>query len=152
MLTRIHHRRPDRSAYTLLELVFASAITASVLVSTLALLRDSVSTSLSIERSNAMSTLCASKLEQSLATVAATFTATNTTGDFATAGYPELRFIVTSSDDPTQGGITGELMAITTTVWHDEDGDTLLDAGEPSVVFGTKLAKMQEYIDVAQSP
>jgi hypothetical protein len=36
-------------------------------------------------------------------------------------------------------------MAVTATVWHDVDGNSTQGADEPSVTFGSKVARMTVY-------
>jgi hypothetical protein len=76
---------------------------------------------------------------------AASWTVATTTGDFAFEGYPLVRYRVACSDDPANGGITDRLMALTATVWEDSNGNSVLDSGELSAVFLTKVANLEGY-------
>jgi hypothetical protein len=134
-----------RPAYTLLEVIAASALTGTVLVSSLALLGDAVDLSERVDRQNLMHTLCVSRLEQYLNTTAAQFNTADVTGDFSAEGFSTLRYRVVCSDQGASGGITNRLMALTCTVWHDANGDNAQNAGEASVTLATKVANMALY-------
>ena len=134
-----------RAGYTLLEVVAASALTGTVLVSSLALLRESVDMSDRVDRQNLLETLCVSKLEETLNTTAATFATADVSGNFVAEGFSSIRYRVIASDAPAEGGITNRLMGVTCTVWYDENADAALTTGETSVVMATKVAKMALY-------
>ena len=146
-LPRAYHRR----AYTLIELVMAASLTALAIVPALSLMRDSIEQGTSIDTQNMIATLCMSKLEEHLALAAATFTETNTTGDFSREGYGRLKYTVNSSTAAKAGGIPDQLMAISVTVWSDADNDTQQDIDESSLTLATKLAKMVRYEGVAEA-
>lgn len=137
-------RRRTRG-YTVLELIATGALMGAILVPALAVLRDSIELGREIETKNALLTFCVSKMEEHLMLTAATFSTATQTGDFTTEGYPELRFSVVRSDNPLDGGLSGQMMAVTATVWHDEDGDTVQGPTEPSISLGSKVAKMVVY-------
>lgn len=138
-----------RAGYTLLEVVAASALTGTVLVASLSLLREAVDLSDRVDRQNLLETLCVSKLEETLNTTAATFTAADVSGTFASQGFAALRYRAISTDAPASGGISNRLMAITCTVWHDANADAALTTGENSVTLATKVAKMALYTSEA---
>lgn len=131
--------------YTLLEVVAASALTGTVLVASLSLLREAVDLSDRVDRQNLVETLCVSKLEETLNATAATFSTADVSGDFTAAGFPSLRFRAVCSDLPGDGGITSRLMAVTCTVWDDANADNALSSGETTVTLATKVAKMALY-------
>jgi hypothetical protein len=134
-----------RSAYTLLEVVAASALTGTVLVSSLALLRDAVALSDRIDHQNLLNTFCVSKLEEHLNLTAASFTTADVSGNFVSSGFSDIRFRAVRSDSGADGGISNRLMSLSVTVWHDTNGDGALTAGEQSVTLATKVAKMSLY-------
>ena len=134
-----------RAGYTLLEVVAASALTGTVLVASLSLLREAVDLSDRVDRQNLLETLCVSKLEETLNTTAATFTASDVSGSFASQGFSSYRYRVITSDAPASGGISNRLIAATCTVWYDANADAALTSGENSVVLATKVAKMALY-------
>ena len=145
----IYRRRKTR-AYTLLELVAATAIAGMLLVGTMALMRDSMALSRKVEVQNDVSTLCVSKLEEHLAEAAAKFTSTTSNGSFASDGRPEICFSVVCSDSPLNGGISGRLMSVISTVWEDVDNNKTLGPDEVSVTLASKVAKMALYQNEAK--
>ena len=134
-----------RRGYTLLEVVAASALTGTVLVASLALLRDAIGMSDRIDKHNLLHTLCVSKLEEHLNLAAATFTTADVSGNFASQGFSNVRFRVVRSDASIDGGISDRLMAITATVWVDANGDNALSSNEQNLTLASKVAKMALY-------
>jgi hypothetical protein len=118
---------------------------AAALVPALRLMRDGLGISRRIETQEVLTTFCTSKMEEHLALCRADWQTGNQLGDFAAEGYASLRFSVTRSDLPADGGITDQLMALTATAWEDSNGSGTVDAGEPSVVLSSKLAKLATY-------
>ena len=142
---RTRTKKRPATGYTLLELVMATFIMAAVLVPALALMRESMQLSGKVETRGMLNTLCVSKLEEHLALAAVSFSDATVTGNFNGIGQSGLRFRVVRSTNPADGGIADRLMAITVTIWQDDDADTVLDAGEANVSLSTKLAKMVVY-------
>ncbi len=135
-----------RRGHTLLEIILAGALIATALVPALRLMRDGLRISREIETGELLTTFCVSKLEEHLALTSADWQDTDYSGDFSAEGYSNLRFEVECSDSGGDGGITDELMAVTATVWDDLDGDGSFDSEqEPSVVLGSKVAKLVNY-------
>lgn len=134
-----------RTGYTLLEVVAASALTGTVLVASLTLLRDAVDMSDRVDQHNLLETLCVSKLEETLNVAAASFAESDISGNFAGIGFSSVRFRVICSDAPANGGIDNRLMAITCTTWLDANSDTVFTSGEASVTMATKVAKLSLY-------
>lgn len=137
--------RRTRRGNTLIELVAATTVLAIALVPALRIMRDALEVGEEIEYATAMSTLCVSQLEQSLAKTAATWNTSTESGNYAALGYSRLKYTVTKSDAPADGGLTNQLLAVTATVWDDLNDDGLLDAGEQRVQFSSKLAKLAVY-------
>jgi hypothetical protein len=142
-----HQHRP-RAAQTLLELIAASAVLAISLVPALTLMRDAIAINDVLEDRHTMATFCASKLEEHLPASVAAWDTSTESGSFSAEGYAHLRYQVVRSDS-SPNGITDRLMSVTVTVWNDEDADTNLDADEPQVVYGSKIASMAIYQNVA---
>ena len=134
-----------RRGHSLIELVAASFIIAIALAPALQMMRDSLKLSQELEVADMMSTLCVNKLEESLAKVYATWDTTSTSGDFSAQGYPQLKFQVTKSDQYAGGGIPGQLMATTATVWNDANGNNAWDTNEQQVQFASKLSYTVSY-------
>jgi hypothetical protein len=134
-----------RKGNTLIELVAATTVLAIALVPALRLIGDALAVEEEIEYAAAMSTLCANQLEQSLAKTAAAWNTTAESGDYSSLGYSRLKYTVSKSDAPANGGLTNQLIAITATVWDDADNDSMLDTSEKRVQFSSKLAKLAVY-------
>ncbi len=134
-----------RRGQSLLELVLATTIIAGTLVPAMRLLRDALGHGRDVETLKRMSVYGTSKLEEYLASTSADWQVGSTSGNFAADGYPTLAYQVVRADDSADGGIVDQLMAITTTVWDDADGDGSIDNGERSVTFRSKIANLPEY-------
>lgn len=134
---------------TLLELVVASVLLAATLAPALRLTRDAMRTDREIETAAVLNSYCISEMERHMALGAADWSTGTSSGSFASQGYPNLRYEVVRSDNPADGGIESELMAIISTVWQDVDGNGEWDAGEPRVVYATKIAAMSGYQETA---
>jgi hypothetical protein len=144
-------RRRARNAYSLLEVVMASAICASALVPALALLRDGMTLSGTIDTNHMLLTCAVSKMEQQLPVIGATWLEATTTGDFGIDGHANVRFSVTTSDAPASGGIDNQLMNVSVTTYSDDDGDDTMDAAEARITVTTKIGKLMSYESKASS-
>src|SRR3990172_2622743 len=109
------------TAFSLLEVVLASAIWATALVPALAMLRDGMLTAQAIDARHMVLLYGVQKMEEQLAVVAATWTTATLNGDFASEGHPSIRYSVTRSDSAGSGGIPNRLMSITVTAYSDDD-------------------------------
>jgi hypothetical protein len=143
--------RRSTNGYSLLEVVLAAGICASALVPALAYMRDSVKLGEIIDKRHLMMIYGVSKLEEQMAIVAATWATGTVSGDFAADGHANIRFTVTRSDAPANGGITNRLMAISVTTYSDDDADDIVDANEMQTVLTTKIAKLVSYETKASS-
>ncbi|MEX2317814.1 MAG: hypothetical protein WD669_11720 [Pirellulales bacterium] len=137
--------------YSLLEVVLASAICTTALVTALAILREGVSNAGKIDTRHLMLIYGVSKMEEQLAVVAASWATGTLNGDFASDGFADIRFTATRTDNPASGGITNQLMSISVTVYSDDDSDDTLDANEMQSIFTTKIGKMANYESMAGS-
>jgi hypothetical protein len=137
---------------TLLELVGATTSSAMTLVPTRRMMRDALRVARDTEQSNQVVALAVSKLEEHLVLTAGTWSAGTITGDFSAEGMANVKFRVTRSESTIDGGIPGDLMAISATVWNDRDGDDQWDAGEPRSIFASKLARIAAYEQEAAGP
>jgi hypothetical protein len=126
-------------------LLAAITLLSATLVPALRILRDALEQSYEIENLEMINTLVVSKLDERLVLAADAWSPGTTTGDFSSLGYSSIRFQAVASDQPASGGLTDQLMAITVTVWDDENGNSTLDAGEPSSVLASKVAKLEAY-------
>src|SRR5687767_14596199 len=114
-----HPMSIDRApkAYSLLEVVLASAICATALVPALAMLRDGMTLADTIDKRHMMLIYGVSKMEEQLAVAAANWAEGTVGGDFAADGRAYIRFTATCSDDPINGGIADRLMNVSVTVY-----------------------------------
>lgn len=134
---------------TLLELVVASVLLATTLVPALRLMRNGMNVGREIETAGVLNTFCISEMEHNMVLGAADWSTGTVNGSLASYGYPNLRFEVVRSDDPANGGINNQLMAIISTVWEDANGNDAWDNGEMRVVYATKIANMSGYQESA---
>ena len=134
-----------KRAFSLLEVVMASALCSIALVGGLALLRDGLQASRTIDQRQLMTNYAVSLLEQQLAIVAASWTSGSSSGDFAADGNANIRYTLTRSDAEADGGLVDQLMHIQVMTYVDEDGDDTFDADEKSCTFRTKVGKFSLY-------
>ena len=144
----------NRNGYSLLELVLSIALVGGTLAPALALMRDGLELSRTIDERLLLSNYAIQKLEERIAIVAAHWDApppnpNPAVGQITDAGGPNIHFIVTWSDDAADGGIQDELMHIEVTTYVDENNNDSLDANEPSCEFRTKIARLATYEAIA---
>jgi hypothetical protein len=125
----------------------AATLVAGTLVPTMAVMRDAMSKSRELSRRNLLANYAVSVLESQTALTIANWSTAATSGNFGGDGHPTIRYTVNRSDAPADGGVTGQLMHIRVTVFDDSDGDLTLDANELSVLYRTKVARLQSYED-----
>ena len=145
MRSRNIGRRSQPQGFSLLEVAMASTLTAIALVGALAMLRDGMAASETIDNRYLLTNYAVSKLEEQMAVVAASWTTGASVGDFAADGHADLRFQVTRSDAVLDGGLVDRLMHIQVTTYVDADGDDALDASEKNCTFRTKVGKFINY-------
>ena len=143
--TTVRIRHDARCAYSLLEVVLASAICASALVPALAVMRDGAALADIIDTRHMLLTYGVSKMEEQLAIVGATWATGTVTGNFASDGQSSIRFAVTRSDSAGSGGITNQLMSVTVTTYSDDNGNNTMDSSEARITLTTKIAKLVSY-------
>jgi hypothetical protein len=134
-----------RLGHSLLEVLVAGTLVSVALVPALRLLGGGLAASRQIETREQLITFCTSTLEEHLAGASADWRTGTFTGDFSAEGYSNLRFSVRRSDAAGDGGISDYLMAVTATVWDDQDGSGTFDRGELSVVLAGKVAQLPSY-------
>lgn len=140
-----------RRAYSLLEVVLASAICATALVPALAVMRDGIALGDLIDTRHLLLTYSVSKMEEQLAIVGATWATGTVTGNFAADGQASIRFSATRSDSPASGGITNQLMNVSVTTYSDDNGNSVMDSSEARITLTTKAAKLVSYETKASS-
>jgi hypothetical protein len=144
-------KRGASAAYSLLEVVLASAICSTALVPALSLLRDGMTLANTIDTRHFLLIYGVSKMEEQMSIAAATWSEGTASGDFAADGHASIRFNATRSDDLASGGIADRLMCISVTIYSDDDGDDTLDAAEARTILTTKIAKLVTYESKASS-
>lgn len=144
-MTRPYHK--PRRAFSLLEMAMAATLVAGTLVPTMSVMRDAMAKSRDLSRRNLMSNYAVSVLESQAATTMLNWTTATSSGNFSSDGHAMLRYAASRSDAPADGGLTGQLMHIQVRVYDDTDGDSTFDANELSVLYRTKLARLQSYED-----
>jgi hypothetical protein len=149
MRNRMYHRGEDRrrtaTAYSLLEVVLASALCAAALVPALVILRDGLSLGRNIDTRHLLLLYGVSKLEEQSAVVAATWDDGTLSGNFAADGHADIRYVVSRADTPPNGGIPNRLMNVSVTTYCDNSGDGALDTDEPQITLTTKISKLNSY-------
>lgn len=135
--------------YSLVELIAASAILATTLTPALELVRDGIELSQESVQRQILAMYAVSQVEEHLALSAATWATGSYSGSLATDGHSSLRYDTFCSDSPADGGVEDRLMTILSTTYYDDNGDTVLSAGELSCTFQTKLARLATYEDEA---
>jgi len=133
------------TAYSLLEVVLATGICAGALVPALALLRDGMQLAERIDTRHLLLICAISKMEEQMAIVAANWTRGTFHGNFSADGHATIRYTVSCSDDPADGGIAGRLMSVMVTTFRDEDGNNLMDSHEMHTTLTTKIGKFASY-------
>ncbi|HWL72561.1 MAG TPA: hypothetical protein VNQ74_01655 [Burkholderiaceae bacterium] len=138
-------RHRAANAYSLLEVVMASAICATALVPALAFMRDGMTLATTIDTKHMLLTYAVSKMEEQLAVVGATWAEGTIAGDFAVDGHPNIRFAAVTSDAPVSGGIDGRLMNLVVTTYSDDNANDVMDAAEARITVTTKISKLMSY-------
>lgn len=145
MVVPPNRRRDRQRAFSLLEVVMASTLAAVALVGALAMLRDGLQASTTIDQRQMLTNYAVSKLEEQQALVAGSWTSGTVTGDYSADGHAYVCYTATRSDAVIDGGLVDQLMHIEVTTYVDEDGDDMLDVDEKSCVFRTKVGKFATY-------
>jgi type II secretory pathway pseudopilin PulG len=131
--------------FSLLEMVFATALLAGTLVPALAVMRDAMAISRQTTSQSLMANYAVQKLEEQTALGMGTWTDDTDAGNFAGEGHPEIAYTSVRSDDPAAGGITDGLMHLEVTLFEDLDSDLTPDSNELTLTMRTKIAKLATY-------
>jgi len=135
----------------------AAALVTGTMVPALAVIRDSMAQSRNLHRQKLLANYAVRRLEDQAAYVAygdgkddmainwANAIANSPEEGFIANSHGSIRYVMTSSDDPANGGLTEQLMNIEVTVYDDTDGDDTLDASEIQETYRTKVAKLNTY-------
>lgn len=135
---------PNRG-FSLLEMAVAAALVTGTLVPALAVIRDSMAKSREMHQSGLLANYAVQMLEDQVALAARNWTNATLSGNFSGDGHSEIRYTATKSDDPGDGGIVGQLMSVSVTVYEDANNNTTLDTGELQETYRTKVAKLNTY-------
>ena len=142
-------KRKKRQGFSLLEMMAASVIVTGTLVPTLAVVRDSMALSREMNHRNVLSIHANYFLEFATSLGARNWVlASSFTTAFnmpAPDGYAAIRIEISMSDDPADGGLTGQLSHVEVAAFDDLNLSNSLDANEPAVRFRTKVAKLISY-------
>jgi type II secretory pathway pseudopilin PulG len=134
-----------RDGFSLLEMIAATALVAGTLAPALAVMRDAMAISREGARRQLLANYAVQVLESQAALVMQNWANGSASGNFATDGYTTIRYTVSKSDAPADGGLTDQLMHIQVTTYEDADGDSVADADEIQTSFRTKIAKLASY-------
>ena len=132
------------SGFSLLEMVFATALLAGTLAPALAVMRDAMALSRETTVRALLANYAVQKLEEHVALGIGSWTNATDSNTFAADGHPEIAYNVSRSDNPAYG-ITGSLTHIMVTVFEDLDDDLTPDTGELQITMRTKIAKLATY-------
>lgn len=126
-------------------MIAATALVAGTLAPALAVVRDAMAVSRETVRRNLLANYAVQVMEFNAGGTMQSWIPGTITGNFAADGHPSLRYVLTRSDDPASGGLTGRLMHVQVTMFDDVNGSSTLDANELAVRFRTKVAKLLTY-------
>ena len=138
-------KRANRCAFSLVEMIAATALVAGTLAPALAVMRNAMAASREASQRNLLANYAVQALEYASGITLQTWATGTSTGNFASDGYPTLRYSVTRSDAPASGGLTTRLMHVQVTVFQDANGNLALDTNEIAVRARTKVAKLLTY-------
>jgi len=131
--------------FSMLEMVAAAALVTGTVVPALAVIRDSMAQSRNLHRRHLVANYAVRILEDHAAYVATNWANATVDGDFSADGHANIRYTLTKSDDPGDGGLVNQLMNIEVTAYDDANGNSTFDAGELQETYRTKVAKMNSY-------
>ncbi len=142
-------RQSPARGFSLLEMVFATALMAGTLVPALAVMRDSMAKSREMNHRNVLS-ISANYYMELFSAYVAQYSSFLSNYSVTTAfpspdGYQNIRLSISISDNPANGGITNQLYHLQVTAFDDLNQSGALDVNEPSVKYRTKIAKLQSY-------
>ena len=126
-------------------MIAATALVAGTLAPALAVMRNAMASSRELSQRNLLANYAVRSLEVASGTTMQAWTTGTTAGDFAADGYSTIRYSITRSDAPANGGVTNRLMHVQVTTYADANGNAALDANEIAVRLRTKVAKLLTY-------
>jgi type II secretory pathway pseudopilin PulG len=141
----IRRRRPRRCAFSLVEMIAATALMAGTLAPALAVMRDAMAVSREASRRQLLAVYAVQALEYYAAVTMQNWTNGTIDTSAAADGHPNIRGQITKSDAVVDGGSPSRLMHIQVVAYDDADGDAVRDANELTVRVRTKIAKLTTY-------
>ncbi|QDS99359.1 hypothetical protein HG15A2_26820 [Adhaeretor mobilis] len=126
-------------------MVAATALVTGTLVPALAFMRDAMSVSREAHMRSLLSNFAVMKLEEQTSVAMRNWTNLTDNGNLGAYGHSELGYELTQSDAPADGGIAGQLMSISVTIFDDSDASGTPGATEIQITFRTKISKLLSY-------
>jgi hypothetical protein len=126
-------------------MIAATALVAGTLAPALAVMRDAMAASRESARRYLLANYAVQVLEHNSGGTMQSWTTGTTTGNFAADGHSAIRYVLSRSDEPVDGGLDERLMHVQVTVYDDVNGNAARDADEISVSFRTKVARLLTY-------
>lgn len=141
---RNRHTR-SRRAFSLLEMMAATALVAGTLAPALSVMRDAMALSREAVQRQLVANYASQVLESQSALVMQNWTNGTVTGNFTADGYATIKYSAVKSDAVVSGGLVNRLMSIRVTAYEDKDADSVADSNEVQVTIRTKVAKLASY-------
>ena len=142
---RLRPRRLRRRAFSLVELIAATALMAGTLAPALAVMRDAMAVSREASRRQLLALYAVQGLEYYTAIAMQNWSNGTIATSAAIDGHPNIRAQIIKSDAVVDGGSPSRLMHIRVIAYDDADGDAVQDANELTVRVRTKIAKLATY-------
>jgi type II secretory pathway pseudopilin PulG len=147
-IANLRRTRPRR-AFSLVEMILATALVAGTLAPALAVMRNAMATSRETTKRLLLANYAVEVLEYAQGISMQTWFSGTVPGNLASDGYANIRYTITWSDAPASGGVTGKLMHVQVVVFDDANGNSALDSTELAVRYRTKVAKLTTYTSLA---
>jgi type II secretory pathway pseudopilin PulG len=140
------HRRAG--AFSLVEMMAATALLAGTLAPALAVMRDAMALSRQGVKRQLVANYATLLLEGASNIQMRVWFPTTYSGNCAAYGNAAIRYSATMTDAPAGGGLTGQLMHITITAYYDDNANSAMDATEIRTTYRTKISKLTSYQNV----
>jgi hypothetical protein len=126
-------------------MIAATALVAGTLAPALAVMRDAMALSREASRRNLLANYAVEALEYAQGITMQNWATGTSLGNFASDGWPNIRYSVTRSDSPANGGLTNRLMHVQVLIYDDSNGNAARDANEIAVQMRTKVSRLLTY-------
>lgn len=130
-----------RIGSTLLEVMGATICASMMLVPTATMLSDAHRWTIRTEQQGEILSLLDGCVQEYQYLVAGNFRSGQTDGNFASRGFPGIRFSAVYSDAAAQGGIPNRFMVLRVTAWSDLNNNASWDPGEPRQQINTGVSR-----------